>query len=133
VNENPIKFALLVAFGIGFGGASAEPAEIDLTMIDYKFVPDRLSFQHGVHYRLRLVNKGRQTHEFTAPVFFASAKIDNPNLLNREHTEILMQPGETKDLFLTPRCARNLRLRPRLVRNGGRDHRSVMRKAVPHG
>jgi len=61
VNENPIKFALLVAFGIGFGGASAEPAEIDLTMIDYKFVPDRLSFQHGVHYRLRLVNKGRQT------------------------------------------------------------------------
>ena len=65
-------------------------------------MPDRLSFQHGVHYRLHLVNKGRQTHEFAAPVFFATAKIDNPDVLNREHTEILMQPGETKDLFLTP-------------------------------
>ena len=38
VNENPIKFALLVAFGIGFGGAAAEPAEIDVTVIDYRFV-----------------------------------------------------------------------------------------------
>jgi len=36
VNENPIKFALLVAFGIGFG--AAEPAEIDVTVIDYRFV-----------------------------------------------------------------------------------------------
>ena len=50
---------------------------------------------------MHLVNKGRQTDEFAARVLFATAKIDNPDVLNREHTEILMQPGETKDLFLT--------------------------------
>jgi uncharacterized cupredoxin-like copper-binding protein len=102
VNENAIQRALLVAIAVSLGAAAPEPAEIDVTMIDYRFVPDHLSFQHGVHYRLHLVNKGKQTHELTAPVFFASAKIDNPEVLNREHTEIVMQPGETKDLFLTP-------------------------------
>ena len=102
MNENAIKVALLIVIGVCLGGAAPEPVQINATMIDYRFVPDHLTFQHGVHYRLHLANLGKQTHEFTAPVFFASAKIDNPYVLNREHTEIVMQPGETKDLLLTP-------------------------------
>jgi len=102
VTKNAIRLALLVVIGACLGGAALAPVEVDVTMVDYRFVPDHLSFQHGAHYRLHLVNKGKQTHEFTAPVFFASAKIDNPDLLNREHTEIVMQPGDTKDLLLTP-------------------------------
>ena len=107
VNGNAIKrilfvIMLLVIMGAWLSGATPAPVEVDVTMVDYRFVPDHLSFQHGVHYRLHLVNKGKQTHEFTAPEFFASAKIDNPDILNREHTEIVMQPGDTKDLLLTP-------------------------------
>ena len=102
VTKNAIRLALLVVIGAWLGGAAPAPVEVDVTMVDYRFVPDHLSFQHGTHYRLHLVNKGKQTHEFTAPVFFGSAKIDNPDLLNREHTEIVMQPGDTKDLLLTP-------------------------------
>ena len=34
VSENRIKFALLVAFGIGFSGVAAEPVEIGVTVID---------------------------------------------------------------------------------------------------
>jgi uncharacterized cupredoxin-like copper-binding protein len=102
VTGNVIKRAMLVVVGVCLGGAAAAPVEVDLTMVDYRFVPDHLSFHHGVHYRLHLVNKGKQTHELTAPVFFASAKIDNPDVLNREHTEIVMQPGDAKDLLLTP-------------------------------
>ena len=97
-------------------------------MIDYKFVPDHLTFKHGVHYRLHLENHGKETHEFTAPTFFASAKIDNPDVLNREPTEIVMQPGDAKDVFLTPAEARQLRSalrRPRLVWHGGRHHRPI--------
>ncbi len=71
-------------------------------MVDYEFRPDHLTFQRGVHYQLHLENHGKETHEFTAPVFFATAKIDNPEVLNREHTEVLLQPGDKKDLFLTP-------------------------------
>jgi uncharacterized cupredoxin-like copper-binding protein len=74
---------------------------LDLFMVDYRFIPDHLAFQHDVHYRLHMENHGKETHEVTAPTFFASVAIDNPEVLNREHTEIVMQPGDVKDLFLT--------------------------------
>jgi uncharacterized cupredoxin-like copper-binding protein len=92
----------LVLLALLFGPAGAEPATLDVVMIDYKFQPDHLTLQHGVPYRLHLENHGKETHEFTAPTFFAASKIDNPDVLNREHSEIIMQPGDSKDLFVTP-------------------------------
>jgi uncharacterized cupredoxin-like copper-binding protein len=78
-----------------------QPVKIDLVMIDYKFMPNHLTFKHDVHYRLHMENHGKETHEVTAPTFFATAAIDNPDVLNREHTEIVMQPGDSKDLLFT--------------------------------
>jgi uncharacterized cupredoxin-like copper-binding protein len=97
-----VKLYLLVALALCLGAAAPDPTTVNVSMIDYKFVPDHLTFQHGVAYRLHLENHGKETHEFTAPVFFASAKIDNPDVLNRDRTEIVMQPGDAKDLLLTP-------------------------------
>ncbi len=74
---------------------------VDLVMVDYKFMPNHLTFRHDVHYRVHLENHGKETHEVTAPTFFATAAIDNPEVLNREHTEVVMQPGDVKDLLLT--------------------------------
>jgi uncharacterized cupredoxin-like copper-binding protein len=99
------KFSALVALVLAclfLGAASPEPITVNVVMIDYKFQPDHLTFQHGVPYRLHLENHGKETHEFTAPTFFAASKIDNPSVLNREHTEIVMQPGDAKDLLITP-------------------------------
>lgn len=98
------KLYLLAVMGFGPGAAAAppDPVTINLVMIDYKFQPDHLTFQHDVHYRLHLENHGTETHELTAPTFFATAKIDNLAALNREHSEIVVQPGESKDVFLTP-------------------------------
>jgi uncharacterized cupredoxin-like copper-binding protein len=84
------------------GAAAPDPVTVNVVMIDYKFQPDHLILQHGVHYRLHLENHGKETHEFTAPTFFAASKIDNPDVLNREHSEIVMQPGDAKDLLVTP-------------------------------
>jgi len=94
---------LLVIAGLVVGAATpvSEPRTINLTMVDYRFNPDHLVFEHDVPYRLHLENHGKETHEVTAPTFFATAKIGNPEVLNREHTEIVMQPGDVKDLFLT--------------------------------
>jgi len=75
---------------------------VDVTMVDYRFIPDHLTFKHDVHYRIHLENHGKETHEFTAPTFFATSKIDNPDVLNSDRTEVVTQPGETKDLLLTP-------------------------------
>ncbi len=96
------RLCLLTIFALCLGAAAPEPVTVNVTMIDYKFEPDHLTLQHGVHYRLHLENHGKETHEFTAPVFFATAKIDNPDVLNRERTEVVMQPGDVKDVFLTP-------------------------------
>jgi uncharacterized cupredoxin-like copper-binding protein len=97
-----VKLCLLTILGLCFGAAAPDTVTTNVTMIDYKFVPDHLTFQQGVHYRLHLENHGKETHEFTAPVFFASAKIDNPDVLNRDRTEVVMQPGDAKDVLLTP-------------------------------
>jgi uncharacterized cupredoxin-like copper-binding protein len=82
-------------------GSGPEKRTLNLVMVDYKFMPNHLTFQHDVHYRLHMENHGKETHEVTAPTFFATATIDNPEVLNRERTEIVMQPGDVKDLFLT--------------------------------
>ncbi len=78
------------------------PVKLDVVMADYRFEPDRLIFQHGVRYQLHLENKGKETHEFTAPVFFATAAIENADVLDNRGSEVTLEPGETKDLFLTP-------------------------------
>jgi uncharacterized cupredoxin-like copper-binding protein len=93
---------LFVVFIVAPVAAATKPVEVDVVMVDYAFQPDHLTFKRGVHYQLHLENHGKETHEFTAPAFFATAKIDNPEVLNRERTEVLMQPGDKKDLFLTP-------------------------------
>lgn len=96
------KIGLLLLCAAGVGAAAPAPETLNVTMIDYKFQPDHLTFKHDVHYRLHLENHGTETHEFTAPTFFASATIDNPEVLNRERTEAVLQPGESKDVLLTP-------------------------------
>ena len=93
-------FGILLAASLA--AAEPNPVMISVVMIDYRFEPDHLTFEHDVHYQLHLENHGKETHEFTAPTFFATATIDNPDVLNREHTEVLVDPGESKDLFLTP-------------------------------
>lgn len=102
MNRIVAKFFLLTMLALCLGAAGPDPVTINVTMIDYKFVPDHLTFRHGVAYRLHLENHGKETHEFTAPTFFATATIDNPSVLNRERSEVVMQPGDAKDIFLTP-------------------------------
>jgi uncharacterized cupredoxin-like copper-binding protein len=91
-----------ILFAAAALGAEPQPVTLAVELIDDEFVPNHLVFQHGVHYRLHLENHGKDQHEFTAPVFFASVAIDNPAALNRDHTEVVLQPGESRDVFLTP-------------------------------
>ena len=100
MKRNAIQYGLLIALAGSCCAAAEDPVRVDVAMVDYRFSPDHLSLDHGVHYRLHLENRGKELHEFTAPTFFAAAKLDNPEALNREHTEVVVQPGESKDVFL---------------------------------
>lgn len=94
-------FGLLLAAPLA--QSAPKTVKLDVIMVDYSFKPDRLIFQRGVRYRLHLENQGKETHEFTAPVFFATAAIENPDILDNRRSELTLEPGESKDLFLTPR------------------------------
>ena len=72
---------------------------VSLTTAEYAFEPSHLIFRRGTTYRLHVENHGRELHELTAPDFFKSVKVRNPNALNRERTEIVLQPNEQRDLY----------------------------------
>jgi uncharacterized cupredoxin-like copper-binding protein len=93
-------FGLLLAAPLA--QSASKPVELDVVMADYSFEPDHLTFRQGVLYQLHLENHGNETHEFTAPVFFATVTIDNPNVLDNKGSEVTLQPGDKKDVFLTP-------------------------------
>lgn len=72
-------------------------------LIDDRFVPDKLVFHPGVEYRLELRNDGKEMHEFTAPEFLKAIEIRNPDVLERAAPEVLVQPGERKELRFVAR------------------------------
>jgi len=77
--------------------SAAQP--VNLTTVEYAFEPNHLVFRHDVAYRLHIENHGRELHELTAPDFFKAVELRNPAALNRERTEIVLQPGAQKDLY----------------------------------
>ena len=103
--------ALLIALCTGMALAQPAPplaqwvdAElVTVQLVDDRFLPDKLTFRRGVLYRLRLENKGKEMHEFTAPEFFKTIEVKNPQVLEQGLPEVLLHPGEKKDLYLIAR------------------------------
>jgi uncharacterized cupredoxin-like copper-binding protein len=102
--------ALLYAAAPAAGAAGIDWSRarlVNVAAVEYRFVPNHLVFRRGVAYRLHVANRGSELHELTAPDFFKTAELRNPQALNREHTEVVLQPGEQKDLyFVAPRTGR---------------------------
>ncbi|HLJ19734.1 MAG TPA: cupredoxin domain-containing protein [Stellaceae bacterium] len=92
---------------------SAAPAAVDwskatvmtVVLMEYGFTPNRLSFTRGLPYRLHLENRGKELHEFTAPGFFKAVAVRNPEVLILDGREVVLHPGEQKDVFLVPQQA----------------------------
>ncbi len=72
---------------------------VTVQLLDDRFVPEKLGFQHGVLYHLHLENNGTAMHEFTAPEFFKAIDVKNPEVLESGRNELLLQPGTRKDLY----------------------------------
>lgn len=102
---------LCVAFLVG-GWLFLKPAlsaipsvPLTVVMVDNRFIPDKIEFRAGVHYRLRLENHSKDLHEFTAPEFFAAANVANRRLLANGGKEVVVQPHQTVVVDLVPRKA----------------------------
>jgi uncharacterized cupredoxin-like copper-binding protein len=93
------------------GAPAAKPAAnvdwgaaetVTVALEDYRFAPDRLSFRRGVPYRLRLENRGRHQHEFTAPEFFHAVAARSTAALSPARPEIVIDPKEVKEFEFVP-------------------------------
>ena len=71
-------------------------------MVDDSFQPDHLTFHSGQPYELRLENRGKDLHEFTAPAFLRAATVRDKRLLANGGTDIVVQPGTSVRIFLIP-------------------------------
>jgi uncharacterized cupredoxin-like copper-binding protein len=103
----PLLAAMVAVLGLIFVGIPPLPdwahaRTISIVATEYRFAPDRFTLQVGVPYRLHLENRGHELHEFTAPAFLQRVALGNPEVLNADHTEMFIQPGEQKDLYLVP-------------------------------
>ena len=78
---------------------------ITVVLTEYNFTPNTLTFTRDLPYRLHLENRGKELHEFTAPEFFKAVALANPEVLILEGREVVLHPGEQKDIYLVPRRA----------------------------
>ena len=83
--------------------AQGSEERVAVQLVDDRFVPDELVFRHSVEYRLELRNDGKEMHEFTAPEFFKAVEIRNPEVLESAAPEVLLHPGERKELRFVAR------------------------------
>jgi uncharacterized cupredoxin-like copper-binding protein len=86
--------------GLGAPTAMAnEPTIVNVVMTEYRFTPDHLEFRNGIRYRLYLENAGAELHEFTAPAFFKSSTIENPEGLNADRTDVVFSRTRARRSF----------------------------------
>ena len=85
--------------------------KITVVTTEYKFTPSHLTFRKGAAYRLHVDNKGKETHEFTAPEFFKAVELREAKALTPDHTEIVVRPGQHKDLYFVATEAGSYKLR----------------------
>jgi uncharacterized cupredoxin-like copper-binding protein len=80
---------------------------VSLVVTEYRFAPARLRFRQGQRYRLVLMNRGKELHEFTAFAFLGDVVIANPDVLVTATREIVLRPRERKELrFIASRRGR---------------------------
>lgn len=70
-----IASALWVAMPATPGGAQGPGQPVTVELSSFKYTPATLTLQHGVPYRLHLVNKSSRGHDFVARQFFDAATI----------------------------------------------------------
>lgn len=78
----------------------SHPQVMTVVMVDNRFEPDHVTFEHGKVYDLHLENHGKDMHEFTAPVFLQAATIKDKGLLANGGKDIVVQPGKSTDILL---------------------------------
>ena len=98
--------AAALALTAALAATAARADDVVMRLVDDRFDPAELVLEHGKSYKLRLENRGKEMHEFKAPAFFAAARISGgADAMTPDRSEVVVQPGQTKELELTAPAA----------------------------
>jgi uncharacterized cupredoxin-like copper-binding protein len=105
INELRLSVTILaLAFAVPAPGHTANPSAqaepLTVVMVDNRFEPDHITFHAGQPYELRLENRGKEMHEFTAPAFLKAATIRDKGKLANGGTDVVVQPGTSVSIAL---------------------------------
>ncbi|NBJ12296.1 cupredoxin domain-containing protein [Microvirga arsenatis] len=97
--------ALACSLGLA-ASAAAQPRpktqQIDVVLTDFAFSPARLNLRQGQAYRLRFVNRGSGGHNFSAPGFFAAARIHPSDGSAIANGAVELGPSQSRIVSLVP-------------------------------
>jgi uncharacterized cupredoxin-like copper-binding protein len=102
---------LLIALMIGVQAAVAQsdplpPTAVTVSLSNFSFTPETIHLEAGVPVVLRLENRSNGGHNFSAPQFFADAKLDPTTepLVQRGAVEI--PGGGVREVAVIPAAGR---------------------------
>lgn len=83
-------------------GAFASPETVEVHLANFDFVPSTLHLQAGKAYRIDLVDDVPGGHNFTAPEFFAAARVAPEDAAELADGQVEVSDRATRSIRLIP-------------------------------
>lgn len=97
-----LALALAALVSASASGQAPQPAPVTVAMANFKFEPATIQLKAGVPTILHLVNSAGGGHSFSAPEFFASAKIAPASQASVRDGKVEVPKHSAVDVALTP-------------------------------
>ncbi|HEX8842449.1 MAG TPA: cupredoxin domain-containing protein [Sphingomicrobium sp.] len=95
-----------LAFGIlactPVAAVSAQPASVAVQLSSFKFAPSTIALKAGQPVTLHLQNASGSGHNFSAPQFFAAAKVDPGSASLIHNGTVELKGHQSVDISLVP-------------------------------
>lgn len=98
----PLASALSIALLVPAARAVPAPERIAIELTDFAFAPAALRLRKDRPYLLHFVNKGSGGHNYSAPAFFAAARIDPADAAFVRKGTVEVARGQSRAVRLVP-------------------------------
>jgi plastocyanin len=106
----PIILAAATGLVVGAGAnalaaprkAAERVQQINVILSNFAFTPQNLRLNRGQAYRLHFVNQGSDAHNYSAPEFFAAARVNPADVGTVSGGKVELAKGESRDVRLVP-------------------------------
>jgi plastocyanin len=97
-----LALAIALVPAAAAAGSAPQPAAVTVTMENFKFDPNAIELRSGVPTILHLVNDAGGGHSFSAPQFFAAAKLAPASQPLVHNGTVEVPKHSAVDVTLTP-------------------------------